>query len=128
MRKKLFIFMIFVLILTACSSSKSGMAGDWVRNDDSQFKGMKVTLEKLDNGDYRGKVTKADEKGIFTQGNVKWRDVIKVKENEYDLYDLGDAGQWYEMTLTYNPEDDTLSLQSFDNQGEEGSTQVWNRE
>ncbi|AIQ31623.1 hypothetical protein P40081_28400 [Paenibacillus sp. FSL P4-0081] len=129
MKNKFSIFMVFVLVLTltACSNSKSSMAGSWVRNGDSQFKGMEVTLEKLDSGDYRAKVTKADDKGIFAQGNVKWRDVKKVKENEYDLYDLGDAGQWYEMTLTYNTDDDTLSLQSFDNQGEEGASQIWNR-
>ncbi|WP_379142405.1 hypothetical protein [Paenibacillus sp. sgz500992] len=120
------ILLLLLLLVTACSSSKS-IEGNWQRDDDSKYSGMQISLEKLDNGNYRAKVTKADEEGVFAEGNVKWRDVKKVKENEFDLYDLGDAGQSYEMTLTYKAGEDELSLQSFDNKGEEGSSQKWTR-
>lgn len=65
------------------------LLGTWVRyDDDTHVAGMTVAVVN-NGGSLEGHiVAMQDGIGEFYTGQVKWHDIVKVAENEYDLLDL----------------------------------------
>ncbi|MNK90513.1 hypothetical protein D3C87_1105700 [compost metagenome] len=118
------VLLLFLLALTGCSSSDK-LVGNWQRDDGSIYNGMQVKVEKLDTGEYRASIIKADKEAVFKEGDVKWKDVKKVSEDSFDLNDFG-SGEWHQMNIKM-ADKDTLNIRNLVDTGEIGSTQKWIR-
>jgi hypothetical protein len=121
------LFLVCIMpILGGCSSKSDGLVGTWERSDSSQYKGMRVMVEKLDNGEFRGTVVAADSGKVFKVDDIKWKGIKNVKENDYEFKDLG-TDAWYDMRIILNKDHKTLVLRNMVDTGETGATQPWTK-
>lgn len=120
---KRFIALILVLLLITGCSKEASISGTWERQG-TDFSGMRVVVEELDDNTFRGTIAKSDNKGMYTKGNVKWYEIKKIKDNAYDFTDVGPDGITYSMSMRQS-DGKTLLLRNLIDTGEVGAEQTW---
>lgn len=111
---------------------KDPLEGTWERSGEGdRYEGIQVKVEKLDNGQYQAEIITLNElakKDGFILGDIKWRNITKIKDKKYEFKDLGKspALEWYECQMTVSG--DIIEARDVAENGEDfGSKQTWKR-
>lgn len=124
--------MMFALV--GCGSSK-GLEGKWKRTDSSSSLNETIVEVTKTNEGYQATISELSDKAKelgYNAGDVKWKDVKALNEDTWEFKDQGrkvdKSVTWYDMNMKFDRESkDILKATDIASNGENGSTQTWER-
>ena len=120
------LMIVLTFVFAGCSEKKTDIVGTWERTGD-EFAGMQVSVEKLDDGTYRGTITKTVSEKDFAVGLVKWLNVKKISQGKYDYDDATNDGLLHPMTMAFEDSNTIVAHELIKTDVEVGATQTWKR-